>query len=330
MTAKNESTSIGCLDAVQHALFDTDSEHLELHAYALLDGAAIPNLLDQLDSGDDLQFECLYWGDLQPDMAECAPYLVRLVQGHPFNEWLVGEGWGNHWGIYVVSSLELGEMRRHFRRYLMVKGPDGAQRYFRFYDPRVLGSFSKFATKENVSRLFGPLSIVLLDTDGKESIRVIENRGGGELTDKKFAPEILISMPIERPFHGIASPSGISGMTITSEEFAAFDEEAARKFRSDVTGHIAECFPDDDRVLKADDFPVFVADEIDAAKACGMETEYDIVRYVQVSFLLGSDFPTQHRWAARILRDPELAPTDKMDLLFEEAEKLCDDSESND
>src|SRR5690242_19385970 len=78
-----------------------------LNTYAVLDGASIPELLEHLYGEVRPEFVSLYRGELTPDMAEVAPYLVQLKPGHPFTDWLLTEGWGKHWGIFALSSADL-------------------------------------------------------------------------------------------------------------------------------------------------------------------------------------------------------------------------------
>lgn len=115
------------------------AENQDLAFYAILDGAAIPNLLDKLYAEDGPEFECLYRGELEPDVAEVAPYLVRLDLGGEFFQWLLG-GAGQAWGIFCAcdASLDMAAVRRHFRKLNLVSGPDGRMMLFRYYDPRVL------------------------------------------------------------------------------------------------------------------------------------------------------------------------------------------------
>lgn len=138
-----------------------DEEHA---AFALLDGAGIPNLLDRLYDDGGPEFECLYMGELAPDMAEVAPYLVRLVPGSAFLEW-VFSGWGQHWGIFAVlpADLDLPAVRRHFRKLNIAYGPDGNPLLFRYYDPRVLGTFLFTCDAQQLISMFGPVSHFLLE-----------------------------------------------------------------------------------------------------------------------------------------------------------------------
>src|SRR5215813_11554270 len=110
---------------------DTDAK-----VFTVLDGTSIPDLLDKL-YGLSPTFCCLYRGELEPDMAEVAPYLVQLEQGSEFTDWLLEE-WGKHWGIFAISDADFRAMRRHFRSFLIVNDENGRPLRFRYYDPRVL------------------------------------------------------------------------------------------------------------------------------------------------------------------------------------------------
>ena len=146
------------VQALQQVLFPKHSDEEELNTYAVLDGAAIPDLLDHLYGDEPPEFECLYSGEIEPDMAECAPYLVELKPDATFTKWLLLEGWGKSWGIFALSPNDLGTMRRHFRTFLMVKAPDGKQLYFRYYDPRNLSIYLPTTNAEERAAVFGPIS----------------------------------------------------------------------------------------------------------------------------------------------------------------------------
>ena len=95
-----------------------------VRAYAILDGASMPNLLGSLATHEP-EYECLYRGELQPDMAEVAPYLVWLNPDTDFPWWLASKGWGKHWGIIAQSRADLRTLRRHFRTFLIVYDSTG-------------------------------------------------------------------------------------------------------------------------------------------------------------------------------------------------------------
>ena len=138
-------------------------------AYAILDGARNENLLEVLYGQNAPEFVCLFAGELAPDMAEVAPYLVELIDGSDFCEWLLGEGWGHAWGIYLTSSLELLPLWRHLRQFTLVYDPDLNPLYFRFYDPRVLGVFLPASDEEQLSEFFAGVDSFLVEGEGGKS-----------------------------------------------------------------------------------------------------------------------------------------------------------------
>lgn len=148
-------------------LFPDDGELL---SYAVLDGASVPDLLDQLYGDEPPEFVCLYRGELDPDLAEVAPYLVQLSPESAFTKWLLENCLGNHWGIFVTSTEDIETLRRHFRNFLMVKNPEGKQVYFRFYDPRVLRVFLPTCKAEEMETLFGPLDSYLCEAVNPDTL----------------------------------------------------------------------------------------------------------------------------------------------------------------
>jgi hypothetical protein len=144
-----------------------------LSTYVILDGASVPDLLGKLEEHAP-EHVCLYRGELAPDLAECAPYLVRLTSESPFTHWVVEEGWGKHWGIFALAASDLERMRRHFRTFLMVQSPEGKRLYFRYYDPRVLREYLPTCNEEETRAVFGPVGCYLCEggsTSGLHSFR---------------------------------------------------------------------------------------------------------------------------------------------------------------
>src|SRR3954470_8260834 len=132
------------------------------HVYAILDGASVPDLRDRLFEHHP-DHECLYRGELEPDIAEVAPYLVRLDAEADFTRWLIDEGWGAHWGIFAIGDIALDVARRHFRKFLTVHDSAGRPMLFRYYDPRVLRTYLPTCNAEELATVFGPVSSFLCE-----------------------------------------------------------------------------------------------------------------------------------------------------------------------
>ncbi|MEW6210759.1 MAG: DUF4123 domain-containing protein [Acidobacteriota bacterium] len=140
-----------------------------INTYAVIDGASAPDLLDKLY---DLrpEFECLFRGEMEPDMAEVAPYLVRLDSQTEFARWVIDKGWGNHWCVFALSRLGLRGMRNHFRRLLVVYDADGRPLHFRYYDPRVLRIYLPTCNAEELATFFGEVACFLLEDESEETL----------------------------------------------------------------------------------------------------------------------------------------------------------------
>jgi hypothetical protein len=137
----------------------------ELNVFAVLDGAAIPDLLPQLQHYQP-EYTCLYRGQLDPELAAAVPYLIRLESGSALLDWL-DNGWGNHWGIFAAAKANLRAMRQHFRQLLKVELPEGEIVHFRFYDPRVLRVFLPTCDEEEQQIMFGPITCYWVEIEGE-------------------------------------------------------------------------------------------------------------------------------------------------------------------
>lgn len=158
-------------EAIVQALHQELFSVPETRVYALIDGASVEGLRDALYEHEP-EHECLYFGQLAPDMAEVVPYLVWLQPDAPFTQWVLEKGWGGHWGIFAASYEGLRTLRQHFRCFTKVRGPDGKRFLFRFYDPRVLRTFLPTCTPEEAEEFFGPvLFFVAEDAEPQRLLR---------------------------------------------------------------------------------------------------------------------------------------------------------------
>lgn len=143
------------------------NEHLfskTTRIYAVLDGASVPDLPTKLYEMKP-PYHCLFTGDLEPDMAEVAPYLIQLHPKTPFAEWVVEEFWGKHWGIFIHSRKTLKDMRKHLRSLVTVYDETGNPMTFRFYDPRVLHRFLPTCKPAELKVFFGDIEMFFAESE---------------------------------------------------------------------------------------------------------------------------------------------------------------------
>ena len=168
------------VEAISPILFKDDGTAV----FAVLDGGSIPGLLEKLHAVPRLEFVCLYAGEIKPELAKVAPYLVRLEPNSEFAKWVLREGWGKHWGVFVVEPADFLAMRRHLRRFLIVHTTDGKPFYFRYYDPRVLRPYLPTCTAGELAEFFGPIRTWI--AEGEDPSAVLRfNVAAGKLVPHK-------------------------------------------------------------------------------------------------------------------------------------------------
>jgi hypothetical protein len=123
---------------------------------AVLDGARDPRIFRALEA-TSLDKVCLYAGRLPLIIQEVAPHLVVLERDDKFTHFLLEEGWGQSWGIFLRTESPLPTVRRHFRGFLKVKDYAGRNLIFRWYDPRVLRVYLPTCTPDELRTVFGPV-----------------------------------------------------------------------------------------------------------------------------------------------------------------------------
>ncbi len=149
----------------------------QYNAYALLDGASIAGLRMKLYELSPRHF-CLLRGELADDIAENAPYLVGLIPGESFTEWLLSAKPGKHAGIFAKSRQSLIEMRRHFRELIMVQDESGRPMIFRYYDPRVISQYVPTCNEEELGTFFGPVDYFAAETETGDNFSVFSHSNG--------------------------------------------------------------------------------------------------------------------------------------------------------
>lgn len=106
--------------------------------YALVDCAADDKLHPHLCAEPSAsQVTCLFDGTPGQRYATVAPYLFVLHDASPLTARWLQAAEPNHWGVWVVSRQKLDTLKRHLKKFLLVRC-GGRKAYFRYYDPRVM------------------------------------------------------------------------------------------------------------------------------------------------------------------------------------------------
>ncbi|MEM1033677.1 MAG: DUF4123 domain-containing protein [Myxococcota bacterium] len=155
--------------AVVASLF-TARNDTRLHA--VLDAARNPRIVRLLDESVDAAVP-LYEGERARGVDAEAPYLVRFDPSSLLLERVLEEGWGDAWGIFIVSRSPVRLLRRALRRLLMVEADGREGRlYFRFYDPRVLARLAPLVTTRQRSEMLAEAEALYFETQGPRGVQL--------------------------------------------------------------------------------------------------------------------------------------------------------------
>jgi hypothetical protein len=141
-----------------------------LKVWGVLDGARDRRIYSAV-KGSYLDKCCLYGGDLPWELELCAPYLAELDRDDRFTRYIINQGWGNGWGIFFRSDADIERLRRHLRKFLVVKDEGGKRLIFRYYDPRVLRVYLPTCFTRELQTVFGPIDRFLVE--GKDPATLI-------------------------------------------------------------------------------------------------------------------------------------------------------------
>jgi hypothetical protein len=169
------------LEGASPPLVSTEQDHkatalrllsAQEHLFAVVDAARSGRVLGLLQQSAE-EYHSLYEGPQGNALADVAPYLVRLPRGSSLLRVLIAEGWGEHWGIYLTCASPLRELRRHLRKFLMIRlEGEKSHFYFRFYDPRVLHGFLSTCGTDQRGEFFGPITRFLSEGNEESSTLV--------------------------------------------------------------------------------------------------------------------------------------------------------------
>ena len=112
-------------------------------------------------------------------------------------------------------------------------------------------------------------------------------------------------------------------LILREEHLAAFEASAISLFASRVIAHVKAVWPAECGELGGPAVADLVRNGIQRAAALGLSSEHDLVRFVDLSFILAKDFDTHPLagWTRPILSDRRLSPVARLDRLYQRMEE---------
>src|SRR5438132_13371033 len=112
-------------------------------------------------------------------------------------------------------------------------------------------------------------------------------------------------------------------LTIRKEQEEVLAGYMAKNFQERIVKHVKRFWPEQCRALGDEQVRESVRTGLARARGYGMSTEYDLARYIDLMYWLGTDFDTgpSFPWAVQILPNTSIAARAGMDKLYHTAEE---------
>ena len=167
--------------------------------YAIVDPAVEPRLFPMLKVMGEHDAPCLFAGDIGEGLREVSPHIFPLEFGAEIMRRWMQHGIGHPWGLFVEAPGDLAEVRRHIRRFLQVRLPDGeGPVLFRIWDPRVLPVFLKASEADHLQQLFARVTAYIVPV-GQQLERLSWTSGPVHSTPYTWTQLAAASAPAPSP-----------------------------------------------------------------------------------------------------------------------------------
>lgn len=273
--------------------------------YAVIDACDTPAVPAKAAELGEERAVSLYRGSAEEMYWAIAPYLFA-VDG-ALLDWIVAELWTEPWGIFAVADADLEAVRRHFRRFLLVQSPEGEQWYFRFYDPRVLSAYLLGCSAAELKSFYAMVV----------SFMVVNNSLGIVIMSRNTAKVII---RLRRDYDHHVAQGGASSWAIISPTQASSLSRAVRsEFAHRAYDYLYRENPAIAKTYTRRGLRQMIAWGISAAYRYGITREVDVVHFLEIALALGRGFDRrpEHRVAHELLCTTDLAPTQRISLLFD-------------
>lgn len=269
--------------------------------YAVLDAAIVFGLPERVDA-ERLEACCLFTGKAGRELADVAPWLVRLAEGDALLRDLATAGdeiwalWSRSPGIFLLSDLPTDALRRHLRRFLRVRDDGGRTFLFRFWEPDAAAAYLGAVADdhETTARWFHPLE------GGRIDAILVPDTEGGVLVRHDAPPPDL---------HAVRTP-----FAIREPEVSALLRERRTRDVAGIAAVLAATFPD--AAGAEPDLAATVEATVERMEARGIRQRDHLVRVAAWDLHLGGPFERADGDLARILAD-DADEADKMRRLSE-------------
>jgi hypothetical protein len=274
------------------------------HLYAILDAYDSPSVPAKVKEIGKDRGVCLFTGDAETKYWGLAPYLVAVDRS--LLDWMMQTVWKAPWGVFLLSKIALDGLREHFRRFLMVRLPDGERWYFRFYDPRILNVYLSNCEPLELQQFFGPVRAFAIPNAESEDVSFLY-----------FQPD----PPQEENWAKL--PDGPP--LVRKEHFETLQKAAQGDFETRTMSFLRRTYPERASMLGEGGLRELVQYGSTRAERYQIVGEDERLQFIELMLLLGRNFDQESNcgWAQAILKDPRVPNVrERINLVREGAQRL--------
>ena len=274
----------------------------EQRLFALFDAArlkGLPVFLREIGA----EFASLYRGKPQAELAQVAPYMVKLPLSSLVLPWLLVDTAAAEAAVILVADGDPDALRQHLRRFLIILDARGAENFFRFYDPRVIGPFLEVSTPEEAARFFGPIRLILTCASIPPATKPAFRRWAAPAVQSAPAPPTAFDKFVLRPEHEAR---------FAKDSLRHYEQRCVTYLRVQYTGRLESKSDEDVRQI--------VSRARETAAKLGIEAGRDVTTLAEV-LVLDPDFGARKHIEGQPARDRARAVTKLRDYLSQQAQR---------
>lgn len=166
---------------------DNSEEQDDVYSYAIVNGAGSDKVLMNLIAYEP-EHRILFGSDDAEDLEDAAPWLVQLVRGEEYTQWLLEECFGQRLLLFMQSAQDIDSLSEHFKHYTKIMFPNRNDSdnhqvgFFSFYDPSIFPTWAESLTKEEAMEFFSPISNVWYEENNRLKLCYLKNTGWGKIS----------------------------------------------------------------------------------------------------------------------------------------------------
>ncbi|CAN7494680.1 DUF4123 domain-containing protein [Agrobacterium tumefaciens] len=135
--------------------------------YAVVDASRAPMIIPPALQAMTDKVACLYRGNALEEFGDDTAWVAEMTSDESVLQWLIDNGFGKRWSIFLRTSHALEDVVRHLRKFTMVKDSEGTIHFFRYYDPRTLRQYLPVLTSEQAAVFFNGIECFYCENDLK-------------------------------------------------------------------------------------------------------------------------------------------------------------------